>query len=345
MKLVSAQHFAHTPSMQTRLLATRKDVRELGILNFDLGERLAEAALDMLALADEEDIKIDFISSPGHTVAHFPPRGPESPLGALQIGESAVIAERTNLPVISGFHSRDLAAGGQGALLRPYADWILFRRDDHTTACLHLGGLARVTIVTPNFDDVLAFDIGPCNMVIDGAMRILSHGAQTGDKAGVVASKGVVVDEFLDFLLDHSYLRRVPPKSTSRIDFGPDVYLRDALSGRREHALEDLVATVTSAVAYSVTRAFTRFISPQHPVSRIVVTGQGVRNKTLMQSIRNGLPDTKIRPSDRYEIPFDAMDAISAAILGNEMVCGRPANVPSATGARRPVILGKYTPA
>ena len=345
IKFIKHQHFPYTPGFQIRLLTGRKSARELSLLHFEMGERLAEAALDMLAIAQEESVEVDLIASSGFTVSHAAPRGPDSPIGTLQIGESAVIAERTELPVVSDFAARDLAAGGQGALLRPYLDWLLFKRTDHTVACLHLGGMARVTIVTPRFDEVSAFEIGPCCISIDGIVRLLSHGAQPDDRTGKIAGKGVVVDEFLDYLLDHPYFNRVPPKTTCRDEFGSDVYLRDAVAARRDHAMEDLVATVTSACAYSVIRAFSRFVTPQYDVDRVVVSGLGARNKTLVRNINNGLRDTLVRPTSRYGIPCEAVEALAVAVLGNETVCGYPSNVPSVTGARRPVILGKLTPA
>lgn len=344
LKFIKHQYFPYTPAMQARLLAARKDARALALLHFELGERLSEAALDMQAIAREEECEVDFIGSTGYTVAHFPPRGSENSIGALQLGEPALIAERTEVPVVSDFQARDMAAGGQGSLLRPYVDWLLFRREAHTVACLHLGALATVTVVTPRFEELLAFDIGPCNMAIDNTLRMLSHGNLTKDKGGALAAKGVVIDEFLEYLLDHRYYSRVPPKSTGRDEFGPEVYLRDAISGRRDHSMEDLVATVTSAVAYSVIRAFTRFVQPHHNVSRVIITGGGALNKTLLNQIKAGLKGVVVRSSDRYGLPFQAMDAVGAALLAHEAIFESPGNAPSATGARRPVVLGRITP-
>lgn len=343
LKFIRFSTFPYNRALRRRLQNSHLTAQELCKLNFELGERFAEAAVEMLDIAREEGVEVDFIASHGHTVAHFPPRS-GSHIGTLQIGEPAVIAERTGVPVISDFRTRDIAAGGQGAPLVPYADWVLFSRQDRTIACLNIGGIANFTVVPPDYESVFAFDTGPGNMAIDGVMSLLTRGAQQMDEDGAVAAKGEVIDEFLEYLLAHPYFDRVPPKSTGREEFGPELYLRDALANRKDHAHEDLVATVTAAVAQSIVGAFARFIEPYHDIARIVVSGGGAYNETLLGMIEQGLPNIAIRTSSQYGIPSDAKEAVAFAILGNETICGTPANVPQATGARHPVILGKITP-
>jgi len=344
VKLIVFNTYPYTPDFRVRLLNPRIDARELCLLDFELGDRFAEAALEMAQVAREKDCEADFVASHGHTLAHVPP-GANDRAGTLQIGQADVIAERTGLPVVSDFRPRDMAAGGQGAPLVPYADWMLFHRADRTCVCLNIGGIANATVVTPEFSGVTAFDTGPGNMAIDGAVRLLTKGDLQMDEDGQMAAKGVVIDEFLDYLLDHPFFAKPPPKSTGAEEFGPQVYLRDALASRREHPIEDLVATVTAAVAYSIVRAHSRFIKPNHEIHRLVVSGGGAHNNTLMRRIQQGLPEMHIRLSDQYGIPCDAREAVAFAILGNETLCGTPANVPQATGARRAVVLGKITPA
>lgn len=297
----------------------------------------------MIAVAKEHQALVDFIASHGQTIAHLPPRSHKR-IGTLQIGEPAVIAERTGLPVVSDFRQRDMAAGGQGAPLVPYADWLLFHTLDRKVACLNVGGIANLTGVTPEFKDMIAFDVGPGNMAIDGAVRLLTRGAQQMDKDGAAAHKGLIIDEFLEYLLSHRYFGKTPPKSTGREEFGAEVYLRDALASRKEHAYEDLVATVTAAVAASIVAAYNRFIKPVQECHHMIVGGGGAKNKTLLALLRKGVPELQIYTSDQYGIPDGAREAIAFAILGNETVCGTPANVPQATGAHHPVILGKITP-
>lgn len=343
IKQLAYKNFSYPDALRTRLLDEHMSIREVCLLNFEMGERFADAALTMMGVAEEKQIIIDFIASHGQTVMHVPPRANDK-AGTLQIGESAIIAERTQLPVISDFRQRDMAAGGQGAPLVPYADWLLFRKLEHKVACLNIGGIANFTVVTPNFEDIIAFDTGPGNIAIDGAVRILTKGEEQMDKDGAAAHKGLIIDEFMDYLLSHRYFSKQPPKSTGREEFGAEVYLRDALSSRKEHAYEDIIATVTGAVAASIVTAYKRFIEPYHECTQIIVGGGGAKNKTLLSLLRKGLPDIQLYRSDQYGIPDGAREAIAFAILGNETIFGTPANVPQATGADHPVILGKITP-
>lgn len=343
IKLVAYQSFPFDRALRTRLLDEHMTVRDVCLLNFELGERFADAAKALMGLADEHQVLVDFIASHGQTIAHVPPRSHDK-IGTLQIGEPAVIAERTGLPVVSDFRQRDMAAGGQGAPLVPYADWLLFHKLEREIACLNIGGIANFTVVTPEIKDILAFDVGPANMAIDGAVRLLTRGTQQMDKDGAAAHKGLIIDEFLEYLLGHKYFSKNPPKSTGREEFGVEVYLRDALASRKEHAYEDLIATVTSSVAANIVSAYNRFIKPVHECQQIIVGGGGAKNKTLMTLLRKGMPDVPIFTSDQYGIPDGAREAVAIAILGNETICGTPANIPQATGATHPVVLGKITP-
>jgi len=343
IKLMRSDAFPYPPSIRGRLMAPRLDGQEVCLLNFELGKRFAEAAVEMKHLAEEELFEVDFVASHGHTISHIPPRESRA-FGTLQIGEPAVIAEVTGLPIVSDFRQRDMVVGGQGAPLLAYTDWVLFARKDRTVACLHLDGIATITVVPPELENVMAFDIGPCSIAVNGAVQLLSKGAQDADKDGAIAARGVVIDEFLDYLLDHPYFALEPPKSTGREEFGPDVYLRDALASRKSCGFEDLVATVTTALGFSIVRAYHTFIKPRHEIARLIASGPGTLNKVLWKHLIKGFPEGIVFTSDQYGIPSDAREAISCAILGNETICGAPANLPQVTGANRPVILGRITP-
>jgi anhydro-N-acetylmuramic acid kinase len=345
MKLIAHQTFPYEPDMRNRLLTEHMSSKEVCLLNFELGDRMAEAVLTMLDIAQDEQVKVDYVAIHGHTIGHYPPGCGTDRVGTLQIGEAAVIAHRTNIPVVSDFRVRDMAAGGQGAPLVPYADWLLFRREERTMVCLNIGGIANLTVVTPEFKDIVAFDTGPGNMVIDGTVRQLSRGMRMYDENGEAALRGKVVDEFLEYLLSDPYFAKDPPKSTGRERFGVDVYLRDALANRRDHSYEDLVATVTQAVVQSISDAYKRYVAPKYEVAHMIVGGGGAMNNAVMLGLRRALPDVKIFISDRVGISYDAREAIAFAILGNETLCGTPANVPQVTGASGRVILGKITPA
>ncbi len=344
MKLIAHQTFPYKDDLRHRLLAEHMSAKDVCLLNFELGELMAEASLVMMDIADDNQVEPDFVAVHGHTVGHYPPGSGSERIGTMQVGESAVIAHQTRLPVVSDFRVRDMAAGGQGAPLVPYADWLLFRREDRNIVCLNIGGIANITVVTPKFEDILAFDTGPGNIAIDGTVRLLSRGALAFDENGEAASRGKVIDEFLEYLLSDSYFSKEPPKSTGRERFGLDSYLRDALASRREHPYEDLIATVTQATAQSISDAYKNYVTPKYDVTHIIVSGGGAMNNTLMSKINKAIPDVKLYISDRIGISYDAREAIAFAILGNETICGTPANVPQATGAAEAVVLGKITP-
>lgn len=343
IKLIAFKTLPYGGTLKARLLTSRKDAKELSALSFEIGDIFAQAAVAMQEEASRGGVEVDFIASHGHTVAHVPPRNGQSGFGTIQIGEPALIAERTRLPVVSDFRPRDMAAGGQGAPLVPYADWVLFHRMGETVGCLNIGGIANFTVVTQELKDVYAFDTGPGNMPIDGAMRLLSRGQHHMDWDGANAARGRIDGELLERLLDHPYFAQMPPKSTGREEFGEHVYLPQEIMNRSEYTPEDVVATVTAAVAKSIAQAHNRFIAPTNPVARIIVSGGGAKNRTLMNMLRTELSTMDIRLSDDLGLPGDAREAIAFAILGNETICGSPANVPAATGARHPAILGKIT--
>ncbi len=344
VKVLRSAHFPYPQGLRDRLLAARYQPRELGLLHFELGELLAEAALELKKATAEEATEMDFAAFQGFPFAHLPPRAGSATCGELELGEAAIVAERTRLPVVSNFSARDMAAGGQGRPVHAYGSWLLFSREDRTAAHLHLGAFAAMTVVPSAVKDVVGFEVGPCCLAIDGAFRLLTSGNREIDTDGATAGGGVVIDEFLEYLLDQPYFNRVPPKSTSRDEFGAEVYLRDALAGRRDRPLQDLIATVTSAVAFSIIRAYTRFIKPTFQVARLIVSGGGANNKTLVKHIRQGMSEVVLRRADEYGLPCSELDALLIAILGNETLCDNASNLPQVSGARRALILGQITP-
>ncbi len=344
-KLIDHRTMRFPPTVRDRLLRSKLTGDDLAGLNFILGQLFAEAANAVIDNARQlpEPIVVDFIASHGHTVMHAPPRDGVESRGTLQIGNPAILARRTGLPVASNFRPRDIAAGGQGAPLVAYADWILFRQKEEPVACLNIGGIANVTIATPELDDVIAFDTGPGNMPIDGAIRHLTNGRLQFDKNGRRAARGKPIASMLDELLAHPFFDKVPPKSTGREEFGFDEYLAKSISADHDHTADDVVATVTEAVATSIVEAHERFVLPTYPVKRMVVSGGGAHNRTLIMLLQEGLPGVNVYTSDGAGLPSDAREAIAFAILGNELFCGTSSNVPSATGASKRVVLGSLT--
>ena len=351
--LVAFETFPYPEALRRRLLRPSFTAEEACRLDFELGETFAAAAAALQARARERGLSVTFVASHGHTLVHRPPGpGCPGPACTLQVGQPAVIAERTGCPVVSDFRPRDLAAGGQGAPLVPYADWVLFRRPEAVTACLNLGGIANVTVVTPALEGVQAFDTGPANMVIDGAARLLSKGALAMDEDGAAAGRGRVLEDLLGELLEHPYFRRPPPKSTGREEFGPEVFLSAPLASaarRRgvkveELPFDDVLATVTALSARTVAEALRTFVLSRTALEEIVVSGGGAENPVLLEGIASGLPGLPLVRSGERGLPGEAREAVAFALLGHAALAGFPAGVPSATGARHAAVLGRITP-
>jgi anhydro-N-acetylmuramic acid kinase len=325
-------------------------VAEICELNFLLGEHFARAALAVIRQAGLSPKQIAAIGSHGQTIHHLPrARTPAT----LQIGEPAVIAERTGILTVADFRVRDMAAGGQGAPLVTYVDWALFTDARHPRILQNIGGIANLTFLPPNAlqNQVVAFDTGPGNMVIDAVVAELSGGKMTYDRGGRWAARGKVSEKLLRSLMAHSFLRRQPPKTTGREEFG-EPFVRQTLDAARRLRLPsaDIVATVTAFTAASIANAYMRFIFPklshsarQH--TQVILGGGGARNDTLRRMLSERLGLMPVMTQTELGNSNVAKEAVAFAVLAHETIQGRPSNVPSATGARQPVILGKIIPA
>ncbi|MFA0782022.1 anhydro-N-acetylmuramic acid kinase [Fervidibacter sacchari] len=329
------------------------DIETLCWLNFALGELFAEAALKVIEIAGVDRKRVQLIGSHGQTVRHLPPNRKHrttqslSRIGTLQIASPAVIAMKTGIPVVSDFRAKDMAVGGQGAPLVPLVDWLLLRHSRKTRIALNIGGIANLTVLPARAkaSDVLAFDTGPGNMLIDGAVRHFSGGALNYDRNGEWARQGRVDKNLLRWLMSHPFLRQPPPKSTGREMFG-DAFLREVLERAKLLGLteRDTVATLTAFTAESIADAIRRFVLPKFErVDELIVSGGGANNPILMAMLHEKLPRVKIRRSDELGINADAKEAIAFAVLAHRTVMGLAGNLPSATGAKMPVILGSVT--
>jgi anhydro-N-acetylmuramic acid kinase len=330
-------------AVQERLLDIPSwGVSDVSEMNFALGELFAEAALAVIGDAGFEPRDVHLIGSHGQTVSHLPPSsGREG--STLQLGEPCVIAERTGITTVADFRPRDIAAGGEGAPLVPYVDYLLLRHDTDTRAAINIGGIANVSIITPNLEDVSGFDLGPGNMVIDETMAAGTGGETRFDDRGRIAAQGKYRKEWLSRLLAHRYLQKPPPKSAGREDFGED-FVQLELSDYEGIPLADRVATMTEFVARSILMGFERFVFPHHDIAEIVLSGGGVHNETLMSRLQRGFAPIPVVTIEKYGISSDAKEAIAFAILANETIAGNPASVPGVTGAKRRVVLGKIVP-
>lgn len=256
----------------------------------------------------------------------------------LQIGEAAVVAERTSIRTISNFRERDVAAGGQGAPLVPYVDYLLFRHARRARVALNIGGIANITVIPAGAkpDDVIAFDTGPGNMVIDALAAHHTEGRQRYDRNGSIARSGSVHERLLEAMLSDPYFKLKPPKSTGRERFGPDFVNGIIATGI---PLPDLIATATEFTAQSIALAIGR-VDPKE----VIAAGGGVHNRQTMLRLAELLPRASVTTSADFGIDPDAKEAIAFAVLAYEFVHGRAANLPTATGARRAVPLGKSSP-
>jgi anhydro-N-acetylmuramic acid kinase len=333
---------AYTPHQRDRLHAalTQGTARDYCRLGFDLGSWLADATVAVLAEAGVPRADVRAIGSHGQTIWH------EAPHSTWQLGEAAVIAERVGIDVVSDFRVRDVAAGGQGAPLVPIADALLFSGDDWR-ALQNIGGIGNVTVVPPNgqLDGVRAFDTGPGVTVIDAVTRILIPGA-TYDVDGKHAAAGTPIDSVVDRLLTHPYFAAEPPKSTGRELFDAG-YVQSLIQRCREAdpstTIDDIIATATSLTARSIADSYQRFLP--EPVTEVLVSGGGAKNRTLLSMIQQQIAPMNVVPfADRF-FDGEAKEAVAFALLAHLFVEGRPGNVPRATGAKGPRVLGKLSPA
>ncbi len=329
--------------------ATQRRSEPLCHLNFVLGEVFASALIKLARRAGIALDSISLIGSHGQTIRHEPRGrrfGRRRVRSTLQIGEPAVIAERTGIATVANFRGRDIAAGGQGAPLVPYADFVLFADRRLSRAVQNIGGIANVTYLPAGgqLDLIVAFDTGPGNMVIDRVVFLATRGRQECDRGGRIAARGKVCRPLLAELMRHPYFRRRPPKSTGREEFGwkfADGLYRRARSRGIPGA--DLVATVTALTAESIADAYKRFLH-RRP-DEVILCGGGARNPTLVRMLRERLAPAKVKISDEFGINADAKEAVSFALLAEATARGCCNNVPSATGASRPVVLGVIVPA
>lgn len=321
------------------------DVEVVCLLDAELGERFAAAALDVIHAAGTLPGDVDLVGSHGQTLWHAVGDDGEVQ-GTLQVGDPAIIAERTGITTIAGFRTRDVAAGGQGAPLVSTLDWLLLRHPEHWRAMQNIGGIGNITFLPPLADAAarpLAFDTGPGNTLIDGLVTLITDGAATFDRDGVRAAAGAVDEAWLAALLEHPYYARRPPKTTGRELFGPAM-TAGLLTDGRARGLDDasIVATITALTAETIALAVRR--DAPAPVAELVIAGGGVRNPVLMARLAAALPGIAIARHDDLGIASEQKEAVAFAVMAHETWFGRPWSLPELTGARHPVVLGNVTP-
>lgn len=275
----------------------------------------------------------------GQTIYH---EGTGKQPNTLQIGDGCVLSELTGLPVVSDFRPRDIACGGQGAPLIPFVDYRLFRHRRRGRVALNIGGIANITAIPANGgeEEVIAFDTGPGNMVVDQLVARATNGRELFDRDGRRAAAGTVQEALLKELLSDAYFRRPPPKSAGREQYGEALVARLLGSGLPEH---DLIATATAFTAVSIASQIVRFVLPRMAVDELIVSGGGAHNRQMMGLLAAYLPGTRVTTTEEFGIGVDAKEAVGFAILAHETWRRRAGNLPAATGARRAAILGKVS--
>jgi len=320
---------------------------ELSQLNFRLGHAFADAALRACKQFSVSPARVSLIGSHGQTVFHQgkPCRFLGQPIAStLQIGEPAIIAARTGITTVGDFRPADMAVGGQGAPLVPFVDFLLYRDDRRGRAALNIGGISNTTILprAARASEVFAFDIGPGNMVIDALVRRFTHGRLQYDHEGRMARRGEIATELLEQLLAEPYFRLPPPKTAGREQYGESYVQQIVKWGKQKRGKpEDLVRTATVLTALAIVDAMHRWVLPKTPIKQVIVSGGGARNPLIMAQLSAALRDIEVTATDALGLPSAGKEAFAFAVMANETIHGRPANLPTATGARRAAILGK----
>jgi anhydro-N-acetylmuramic acid kinase len=415
-ELLNHTTIPYTPQLQKEILRVAEQnpitAGDLSQLNFRLGHAYAEATAQACKKFRVSLTKVDLLGSHGQTIFH---QGPPVPyLGrpiasTLQIGEPAIIAAKTGITTIADFRPADMAVGGQGAPLVPYADYLLYRHEKLGRVSLNLGGIANITVLPAACkpSDVFAFDTGPANMLIDALIQHFTHNKQRYDKNAALAAQGRSIPNLVDELMKDPYLKKSPPKSTGREYYG-QAYVQKFLTMARRHNAKpnDAIRAVTIFTAISIVDALNRFVLPQHKIHQLIVSGGGAKNPLILAQLTAALSQSNIKPdiaiapasvgadfqsvpatqsnkthadnsspgrrspasiqvgtqqatpqagtmptsstievfpSSHLNVPTDAKEAYAFALMAYETFHHRPSNLPSATGAHKPAILGKIS--
>ena len=339
VRLIDFRTTPFTDAQRARIHSLfRADTATLCQANFELGDWLAQAAT---ALTHGKTV--DLVGSHGQTVWHHPPSHVALEGGTastLQLGEPALIAARMGAVTVGDFRVADVVAGGEGAPLVPFADWVLYRQPGRARAVQNIGGIANVALLVDDFDSVMAFDNGPGNMMIDALMPLASNGTETIDRDGSWSARGVVQEDLVAQLLADAYLAVPPPKSTGRERYGAE-FSRAWAEQHADRRPIDLVATAVAFTARAIADSYRRFLLPRGPIDDVRVAGGGAHNATLMAELARQLQPIPVAKFAESGVDADAKEAVAFALLAVQCIHADSGNVPSVTGAKRPAVLGK----
>ncbi len=336
VKLLGTHYKPYSSTLKRRLISVNKAFpEEISQLNVCVAEEFSLCVKEFLTLSAVDPSHVDGIGSHGQTIFHSSGEQ-NSNKSSLQIGAPSIIAELTDLLTVGNFRVRDIAGGGQGAPLVGIADYILFRDPNGPIALNNLGSISNLTVVTPALGEMLCFDTGPANMPIDFFARKIRSGIDSG---GALAKKGSCIPELLELMMNNPFFERRPPKSAGYAEFGPE-RLAEISRSFSASSIEDLLRTSVEFSALTIEKAYRDIVLPNFPrLSKIIFSGGGIYNATLMGRIRELLPELRIDCMD--EELSDAKEALAFAILANETLSGRPGSFPALTGVQRPTVLGE----
>jgi anhydro-N-acetylmuramic acid kinase len=349
LKLLGHTHTGYPAPVRAAVLeamnAERISVAELSRLNFLLGELYADAVRNAQTAAKIG--KLDLVGCHGQTIYHQGEPGRylgKSIASTWQTGEGSVIAGRLGVPVVSDFRPADMAAGGKGAPLVPFLDYALFRDARRGRIVQNIGGIANLSAIPGGAkpESVIAFDTGPGNMLMDQLVQKLFSKAY--DRNGAIAARGQVLEPVIARMLRAPYFGQKPPKTAGREEYGRQ-YAQAFFKLCGRAAQPDVIATATALTARSISQAITRFVLPRGQFHDYIVSGGGTQNRTLMRMLSDEMSalGLKVKHTDNFGIPSQAKEAVAFAILAYQTWHRRPGNIPSATGAKRPAVLGKIS--
>ena len=345
MQIKMYNHFLFPDGLKQYTLACvdRGGFKDISQLNVLLGRIFANTVKEFLDLLDINAEDVDFIGSHGQTVFHHPNTERlfrYNVHSTMQIGDPAVIAQETGILTVGDFRAADVAAGGSGAPLMPYLDYIVFRDDARNRGMLNIGGIANFSVLNKkgSLDAMMAFDTGPGNIMIDFTVQKFFD--RPFDADGAIARSGRVNEELLEELMRHPYFFQTLPKSTGRELFGQQ-YCEHFFAHYSRLQPEEFVATFTEFTARSIADQYTRFALPNGSWDELIVSGGGVRNGFLMEKLKFYFKNVAIKSSSDFGIAPDAKEALLFALLANEAISGNPANIPHVTGAKKKAVLGK----
>ncbi|GGG02476.1 anhydro-N-acetylmuramic acid kinase [Paenibacillus abyssi] len=325
-------------------------IDKVGAMNMWLGELYAQATLSVIGKCGLEPSQIFAVGSHGQTIYHAPKENIMDGYNlhcTVQIGDGAVIANRTAIPCVSDFRVADMAMGGQGAPLVPFTEYLLFNHPEKTLLLQNIGGIGNVTVLPANAspEQVFAFDTGPGNMIIDGLVAQL-YGPMTMDDGGGIAASGQVIDELLKWMQQDEYYTMPLPKSTGRERFGQQ-YVAQIIEWMEANnwKAEDVIATATHLTAWSIVDSYERYIAPQYQAQQLLVGGGGSYNKTLLRDLQQLFVPYKVQVLTQEDIGgnSDAKEAVAFAVLAYYTMKRLPNNIQLVTGASQPVVMGKIS--